>query len=102
MSVKLFQSNHYPAFMFLLILSILMLTLFNLSSIFEKTSNQDQFQKNNAISGFISLRLDSNFSQTSQISETEKPSFNGYLVYYSVLGFLCLVLYLLIKFIYLR
>lgn len=100
--MKIFDSKHYPAIMFLLILSVLMLNLFNLGSVFEPKDNYEQGLGSNFISGFLSLDFDFNSSQNNNVSETEVFSLSGYIIYYSILVFLCLLLCLLIRFIYQR
>ena len=98
--MKLFNSKYYPTLMFLLILSILMIILFNIGDILEKKTNNEPIQ-NSPISGFVTQKITSN---SSEIANLEKPltSLTTFIFYSVLIGFFSLSLYILIKFIYRR
>lgn len=98
--MKLFQSKHYPALMFLLILSALIIILFSMINVFEKSADKIPVQKNSPISGLVTLKVDS--QSMVHAPETKEISLRKYILYDVLIGFLFLLLYLLIKFIYRR
>ena len=106
--MNIFESKHYPVLMFVLILSVLIITLFSVSNILEKTNKtvnnysiqDNSMQKNSPISGLVSLKIDTNAPETN--SSGKVNSLRNYIFYDVILGVLFLLLYLLIKFIYRR
>lgn len=102
----IFQSKYYPTLMFLLILSVLMITLFNIGDILEKSSkNIDKngvktLDKNSFILGLVTLKIDTNPSEDN--SSNKVTSLRKYIFYDVIIGVLFLLSYILIKFIYKR
>ena len=101
--MRIFQSKYYPTLMFLLILSVLVITLFNITNILEKTNKTNGAEKplqNSPISGLVTLKVDTNAPETNSSSKVN--SLRKYIFYDVLVGFLFLLLYVLIKFIYRR